>query len=124
MNVMWYTAKFDEATWSFFALVGLTPSSLRRDDRGMVALEQHLTYQRELLAGDVVLIRSCALEVKEKALRFRHEMVNAETREVAATSELTGLFIDRSTRRGVALPASVAARAQALLHVDLHEVRR
>ena len=24
MNVMWYVGKFDEATWQFFALLGLT----------------------------------------------------------------------------------------------------
>ena len=24
MNVQWYTAKFDEATWHFFSLLGLS----------------------------------------------------------------------------------------------------
>ncbi|MGH9642004.1 MAG: thioesterase family protein [Terriglobales bacterium] len=29
MNVMWYTGKFDEASWHLFGHVGLTPSYLR-----------------------------------------------------------------------------------------------
>ena len=28
MNVMWYVGKFDEATWQFFSMLGLTPAWL------------------------------------------------------------------------------------------------
>jgi hypothetical protein len=56
MNVMWYVGKFDEATWQLFAMFGLTPSFLREKGRGMAAVQQNITVQRELLAGDVVSI--------------------------------------------------------------------
>jgi acyl-CoA thioester hydrolase len=109
MNVMWYTGKFDEATWSLFASLGLTPSVLRERHRGMVAAEQRITYRRELLAGDVVVIRSRLLEVRDKGLRFAHEMSNAVTGELAATSELTGIHIDTDARKATPFPADVAA---------------
>jgi acyl-CoA thioester hydrolase len=115
MNVMWYTGKFDEATWGFFHLVGITPSYLRDHDRGMVAVEQVIEYRRELLAGDVVFVHSAMVEVRDKALRFRHEMVNAETGEIAATSQLTGVHLDTTIRRACPLPAEVAERARALV---------
>jgi acyl-CoA thioester hydrolase len=115
MNVMWYTGKFDEATWCFFATLGLTPSSLRREERGMVAVEQLIRYERELLAGDVVYVRTRPLEVRDKVLRFRHEMVNAETRELAASADLTGVHIDRRSRRSTPLPEAVVVHARALL---------
>ena len=70
MNVMWYVGKFDEATWNFFSHLGLTPSFLRSQQRGMAAVEQRIAYLRELHAGDSVLVRSGALEVKDKTLRF------------------------------------------------------
>ena len=54
MNVMWYVGKFDEATWSYFASLGLTPAKLRDNARGMAALEQNLTYKREVLPGDTL----------------------------------------------------------------------
>ena len=38
MNVMWYVGKFDEATWQFFAQIGLTPEFMRRHRRGMTAV--------------------------------------------------------------------------------------
>lgn len=43
MNVMWYVGKFDEATWAFFANIGLSPSMLRESNRGMAALDQQIS---------------------------------------------------------------------------------
>src|SRR5262249_26548587 len=57
MNVMWHIGKFDEATWTYFSLLGLTPTFLRDNARGMAAVEQRIAYQRELVAGDVVAVR-------------------------------------------------------------------
>ena len=54
MNIMWYVGKFDEANWNLFAGIGLTPSYLRRSGRGMAAVQQNISYKRELLAGDIV----------------------------------------------------------------------
>lgn len=104
MNVMWYVSKFDEATWAFFAFAGITGSFMRENGRGMAALDQSISYQRELLAGDIVTIRSRPLELGAKTVRFRHEMLNDGTGEVAATSELLGIHLDTAARKGVALP--------------------
>ncbi len=115
MNVMWYTGKFDEATWNLFASIGLTPSYLRDRDRGMAAVQQNTTYVEELVAGDVVFVRSVILEVREKVVRFLHEMVNDETRRVVARSELTGVHLDRTRRASCPFPADVLERARALV---------
>ena len=66
MNVMWHAGKFDEATWNFFADVGLASSYLRDNDRGMAAVEQHLPYTKELHAGGVVAINSKVIEAAAK----------------------------------------------------------
>ena len=50
MNVMWYVHKFDEATWQFFASIGLTPAFLRDNHRGMAAVQQNISYKQELMA--------------------------------------------------------------------------
>ncbi|MGZ8473956.1 MAG: acyl-CoA thioesterase [Candidatus Deferrimicrobiaceae bacterium] len=115
MNVMWYVGKFDEATWQFFASFGLTPSFLREQGRGMAAVQQNITYKRELRAGDVVSIRSGVLEVKEKAIRFFHEMRNDETGEIAATAEMTGVHLDTVLRKSRPFPKQVFERARALI---------
>lgn len=49
------------------------------------------------LRGRGLFVRSRMLEVREKVLKFAHEMINAESGEVAATRELTCC---RDSRRG------------------------
>jgi acyl-CoA thioester hydrolase len=98
MNIMWYVGKFDEANWNLFARLGLTPSYLRESGRGMAAVQQTITYKRELLAGDIVDVRSRLLEIRDKSIRFLHEMRNAETGEIAAICEFVGVHMDRQAQ--------------------------
>ena len=107
MTDMWHVGKFDEASWNLLASVGLTPTYFRDSNRGMVAVEQRLAYEKELIAGDMIFVRSRVLEAREKAILFVHEMVNAQTLEVAATSYYTAVHIDRGTRRACPLPPHV-----------------
>ena len=74
MNVMWYVGKFDEATWQFFSSIGLSRSRLSKEGTGMAAVEQRIEYKRELHAGDLITIRSAALEITEKSIRFCPEV--------------------------------------------------
>ena len=112
MNVMWYVGKFDEATWNLFHRLGITPTYLREQQRGMAAVDQHIEYRRELKAGDVVTIRSHVLELSERKIRFRHEMVNGDTGDVAAVTTLLGVHLDTQARRACAFPAEISERAR------------
>jgi acyl-CoA thioester hydrolase len=112
MNVMWYVSKFDEATWQLLATVGITPSYLRRHGRAMAAVHQEITYKHELRPGDLVTIRSGILEVREKVIRFFHEMVNDETGEVAALAVLTGVHMDAGARGACPFPEEIRARGR------------
>ena len=107
MNVMWYVGKFDEATWQLLASVGLSSARLRKEQIGMVAVEQHIEYKREVLAGDLLTIRSSVQERREKSLLLLHEMTNQETQELAARTTLTGVCIDMTTRKVRPLPADI-----------------
>ena len=115
MNVMWYVGKFDEANWNLFARIGLTPAYLRESSLGMVAVEQHVSYKRELLAGDIVEVNSALLEIGNKSIRFVHEMRNAATGEVAAICEFTGVHIDRQARRSTPFADTIRRTAAGLL---------
>ena len=110
MNVMWYVGKFDEATWTFFAENGLTPSYLRDSGRGMAAVEQNLKYLRELHAGDVVRVTTTLLEAAPRKIRFVHKMYNDITDELAATCELTGVHLDTKARCAIAFEDAVAVQ--------------
>lgn len=115
MNVMWYVGKFDEASWILFARLGITAEYMRKENRGMVAVRQETDYKKEVLAGDVLAIRSRVLEVREKVVRFMHEMRNDANGDLAAVTTFTGVHLDRQLRKGVALPPEIKRRVEQYL---------
>jgi acyl-CoA thioester hydrolase len=115
MNVAWYISKFDEATWQLTGIIGITSAFMKEHHRGMVAAEQHTYYKRELLAGNRVCIRTGVIEVKEKVIRFFHEMFNEDTGEIAAITILTGVHIDSKLRRACAMPEEAIKKAKELV---------
>ena len=115
MNVMWYVGKFDEATWNLFAEMGGTLDYLKKNGRGMAAVQQNITYRRELRAGDTIAVRSALLEVRDKVARFVHEMRNTQSGEIAAICVLTGVSMDLQTRKSCAFPPDIVERAQRLV---------
>jgi acyl-CoA thioester hydrolase len=121
MNVMWYVSKLDEATWHLFASIGVTREYMRATGTVLGAVQQNITYRKELIAGDIVEVRSRVLEIREKVIRFEHEMVNAQTGEVCARCEQTAVSIDAETRKGVPFPAAVRAAAEKAIARDCGE---
>lgn len=115
MNVVSYVAKFDEATWNFFCDIGFTPTYLRTAGHALAAVRYDITYKKELLAGDVVTIRTALKRVGSSSLSYLHEMSNGETSEIVATAEVTGVLIDRETRRSTPFPAEISERLRSLL---------
>jgi acyl-CoA thioester hydrolase len=115
MNVMWYVGKFDEATWHLFNAIGLTAPYLRGAQRGMAAVDQHISYLQELQAGAVVSVRTRMLEVKERSVRFEHEMFDDSTQSLAARTTLKAVHLDTAARKSAAFAAAVLAKAQALI---------
>ena len=71
------------------------------------------------LAGDIVEVKSVLLEIRDRSIRFRHEMRNAETGEIAATCEITGVHMDRQARKSA--PFAPAIRAVAAKHLSPSE---
>jgi acyl-CoA thioester hydrolase len=115
MNVQSYVGRFDEASWHFLACLGLTPSFLAAQARGLVALDQRIQYRREVLAGSLLEVGTELLELGDKTLRYLHRMRNSETTEEVATMDLLVGYLDKTTRRMTPLPDVIAARARAAL---------
>jgi len=118
VNVRAYGERFEEACWQFYAMLGIKPSRLRNREIHMAAVQQDTAYRKELYAGDVVVVRTTMLEVRDKVLRFVHEMINGETGDVAATSTFTVVCLDAAERRARAFPAEVLERARELVAAD------
>jgi acyl-CoA thioester hydrolase len=107
MNVQFYSARFDEASWHFLARLGLTPAFLAQHGRGLIALDQRTQYKHEVLAGTLLDIRSELIDIGHKTLRYIHRMRNSESTEVVATTELLVGYFDTRGRKTTVIPASV-----------------
>ena len=115
LNVAFYVAKFDEATWQLLNAILLAPSRMRTEKIGMAGVEQHIEYKRELHAGDVVTVTTRVLEVRDKVIRFEHEMKNDVTGEIAARMLVVAAHLDTAARKAKPFPADVRAKAQAMI---------
>ena len=114
-NLRAYGEFFEQALWHVFHRIGITPSVLRGDSIRMAGVQQNIHYRRELLPGDLIVVRSGLAEFKERSLKMRHEMQHVESGEVCATCELTAVCIDAQTRKPRTFPAEIAAKAKEIL---------
>ena len=115
MNVQHYIGMFDGGTWNLFAEIGLTSEWMQNNGRGMAAVQQNISYRREMTAGDLVEVRSGFLETGTRKVRFVHEMKNRGTGDVTAVAEMTGVMLDTTERRSAHLPQEFLDRANGLL---------
>jgi acyl-CoA thioester hydrolase len=116
MNVMWFVGKFDEASWQMLSRLGLSPSRLKQEHAGMAAVDQHNQYKREIHAGDPITVRSAVVGMGMSSIRMIHEMTDDTTEELAATSNVVGVYMSLSERKRLPLPPDIRERAELLIN--------
>lgn len=114
MNVTYYMQKFDEATWAFFAELGMGASWMSENRRGMMAVEQHIKYYAEVVAGERLVISTNVVDASKQTIRILHTMVNPATDTVVATCEMVGVSVDLDSRSATPLTSEVRAVAETL----------
>lgn len=112
VNVRAYGEFFEEACWQLYNMLGMTPSRMRAGEFNLAVVQQDTSYLRELMGGDVIAVRTGMLDVRDKVLKFVHEMKNEETGVVSAISVFTLLCIDANARKSRPFPAEVLDRAR------------
>jgi len=115
MNVQFYTARFDEATWHLFAALGMDATYFKTQQRGMAALDQRTLYKKELHAGALIYITSEVIEAKPKTLRFLHRLYDCESGVEVATSEIVGAHIDTVARKAVPFPPDIVQHQEQMM---------
>ena len=111
INVRAYMEFLEEACWQFYAMLGMTPSVLRSGALHLAAVQQNISYQKELYPGDTVAVRTGVLEIRGKVLRFRHELFNTETRDICAVCDFTVVCLDPKSRKSRPFPEEVTVKA-------------
>ncbi len=108
MNVRWYMALYDEATWHFFDAIGMSADYFSRAHAGAFALKQFLAYFSEIQVGRTVALRTRTLGRSEKRFHFMHFMVDETAGLVASSFESLGTHADLKKRRSMPFPDHIA----------------
>jgi acyl-CoA thioester hydrolase len=114
MNVAFYVLAFDHATEAFCAHVGLGEQYLKERNKSIFVLEAHITYDREVMAGDPLRFTTRILDCDAKRVHLFHEMYHAEEGYLASTNEIVMLHVDMADRRSAPMPPEILERVTQL----------
>lgn len=104
LTTMHYVGMFDVAFWHQISAMGFTRAYLEERRRGFADVKDTLEYKAEVRVGGLVVIESGLLRIGGKSLTAIHTMRDAETGQLAATSEKITVYFDLEARRADRLP--------------------
>ena len=106
-NMAYYNVLFDRDSDVSLALLGLGSEYVKRTGNSYFTLEAHISYLRELHAGDTVTIATQILDFDAKRLHYVQTMRHAIAGWVACISENIVMHVDMTTKKSSAMPADI-----------------
>lgn len=110
MNVAYYLLAFDQAVDDLWHIFGLTEAYIREHSSSTIAVESHVTWQREIVEGAPFVITTQILACDAKRIHQFQRMYHAEDGFLAATCEWMNLHFDTGSRRVAPWPEEIRAR--------------
>ena len=111
LNVASYVMLFDRALDEALDALGLGPAYRETHGCSVFVGEQHVVYDREVLAGARIVIRSRVLDADDRRLVAFQEMWADDDaggdRRPLATGEVLCVHVDQASRRGLPWPPAI-----------------
>jgi acyl-CoA thioester hydrolase len=114
MNVGYYLVAFDHASDAICKQLGVGWDYTRNGLGTVFVLEAHVTYHRELHAGDALRFTAQVLDYDAKRMHLFQSMYHAEQGELASTNELLMMHMDIETRRAAPWREETMRRLEAI----------
>ncbi len=114
MNVGYYLVAFDHASDAICRQIGVDWNYAEHRLGMVFALEAHISYHRELHAGDPLRFTAQVLDHDAKRVHLFQSMYHAEAGWLASTNELLFMHIDFETRRASPWPEETMRRLEAI----------
>lgn len=122
MNVAYYVLAFDQALDQFCAPpIDIGWDYVRRTNYSTFVLEMHVTYLREVMAGDPLAFTLQLLDFDAKRLHYFMRLYHRDQKYLAATSEQVMLHVSLASRRAAPWPEAATGQLAALFehHKDI-----
>jgi acyl-CoA thioester hydrolase len=105
MNARWYAAHFDDASFHLYQRSGLSYGHMRKAGSIItVVAEIRIEYRHEMVAGDLLVIRSGFTRLGNKSLQRTAWLCNAEDDTLCAIEHARDVFFDEETRASAPMP--------------------
>ena len=116
INVGYYMSLYNDSGWPMLGLIGVDEEYFSKRKMGLVDLDNHIRYLRELHVGDRVTAYGRFFGQDEKRMHGMVFIVNDDTSTLAATIEFLSISMDLRKRRPAAIPDDVAARLREVIN--------
>ncbi len=114
MNVAYYMLVFDHASDLFLEHIGLDQKFRDASKCSVFVVEAHITYEKEVMEGAPLSVRTQVLDFDAKRIHLFHRMVRDGNDETVATNELMFLYVSMKSRRTALIPEEIGMRLGAL----------
>lgn len=110
MTAMAYPQVFHRRTGALFSAIGIDRSYIARRQLTVFQREFRLGYERELMLGDPIEMRSWLIAWDSKCIHHFHELWHIGKGVRAAFVEYMSLHVDMASRRTAPFPPDVRER--------------
>lgn len=110
MNVKNYVGMFDQAAFHFLSMLGFSFGNMHETGETLVDAQHTIQYRKEQRVGSLVRVESAVTRVGTKSITILQRMWNAETGDLAATTEIVSVYFNLKTRSSMPLPEAVRER--------------
>jgi acyl-CoA thioester hydrolase len=114
MNVQHYFRAVSEGMFSLMAQVGLGPTEIRARKMSFAVVHAETDFRAELIAGDVIALRSGVQAIGHKSAEFRHELINVASGQTVMSTRFKCVLLDLERRVAVEVPPDIRERMTAL----------
>ena len=115
MNVIGYFTRFCDASGYLMKEADIYYSDLVTRGLGLATIVNTLHYQDELADGDRFVVHSGILRLGKSSIRYVHKLMNATTGSLCASSDMTEVQFDLSTRSSSPWDEQTRQRIEAMV---------
>jgi acyl-CoA thioester hydrolase len=115
VNVQHHLGMYNETSEPMLQLLGVSEAWVRDQQVGLVDLEHHIWFRRELHVGDEVTLHLRITGLNERRVQGVMFLLNVASGEVASAIEFLSIAVDLSARRAIAVPPGIHDRLAGLL---------
>jgi acyl-CoA thioester hydrolase len=113
-NMAYYNVLFDRGGDEAFDAVGLGPDYVKARNASFFTLEAHVTYVRELHAGDEVRITTQFLDCDAKRVHYVQQMFHAQEGWLSCVAENIVMHVDMAAKKSAPFPKDVLDKIEGM----------